>query len=134
MLVRTLPLCVLALATLLLSPPACTDHGGPRETTATPPTPTPPPAPRTWVVWAGELRLIEISNRPGPIVDSTAPPPPPSDAGPIPPHPFLTAGCGGDPLLCSRAGELLRASRSLDEFLAALAAEGWRVEETTAAP
>ena len=123
-------LVVVALTLGFLAPLACTDHGGPRETAVTPP----PSTPRTWVVWADDLRLIEISDRPGPIVDSTAAPPLPSPAGPPPPHPFPTAGCGGDPLLCSRAGELLRASRSLEEFLAALAAEGWRVEETTAAP
>ena len=87
-------------------------------------------AERRWVVYADDLRLLEISDTPGFLVDSTAPPPPPG----VDParHPFLTAGCGGDPLLCSRAGNLLRESTTLPEFLDRLGAEGWRVEEVTA--
>jgi hypothetical protein len=94
--------------------------------------PAEPEPERHWVVWADDIRLLEISNRPGAIIDTTAPPPPPVPGAPPPqPHPFLGAACGGDPLLCSRAGVILRASTSLEGFLAALAAEGWRVEETT---
>ncbi|MBN1772846.1 MAG: hypothetical protein JXB32_16365 [Deltaproteobacteria bacterium] len=91
----------------------------------------PPPgdAERHWVVYVDELRLMEISDTPGILVDGNAPPPPPG----VEPgrHPFLTAACGGDPLLCSRAGTLLRESTTLPEFLEKLRAEGWRVEETT---
>jgi hypothetical protein len=104
-----------------------------REDAAATPAPDAAPAEpepeRHWVVWADDIRLLEISNRPGAIIDTSAPPPPPGAPPPVP-HPFLSAACGGDPLLCSRAGVILRASASLEEFLAALAAEGWRVEET----
>lgn len=82
---------------------------------------------RSWRVWVGERPLLEISDRPGPIRDTSAPPPPPGSTVAI--HPFLSAACGGDPMLCSRAGEILRASDSLDAFLEALDDEGWRVEE-----
>jgi hypothetical protein len=106
------------------------------EEDAVAPTPGPPGADaaapeRRWVVYVGELRLLEISDTPGIIVDTNAPPPPPG----VEParHPFLTAACGGDALLCSRAGNLLRESTSLPEFLGKLQGEGWRVEEVGAA-
>jgi hypothetical protein len=90
---------------------------------------TAPAAERTWVVYAGETKLLDISDVPGMILDTTAPPPPPSAGWQPPRHPFLTATCGGDALACSRAGTLLRESVSLDEFLAKLRAEGWCVEQ-----
>jgi hypothetical protein len=144
---RPVPLCCVLLALAGSAPPACVHADQPgteeppspgevREDAAATPAPDVAPAEpepeRHWVVWADDIRLLEISNRPGAIIDTTAPPPPPVPGAPPPqPHPFLGAACGGDPLLCSRAGVILRASTSLEEFLAALAAEGWRVEETT---
>jgi hypothetical protein len=132
---------------LVLSLPflGCGNRPQDRETTVEPPpeasaadagpaAPDPLAPERRWVVYAGELRLLEISDRPGIIVDSTAPPPPPVPGATPTTHPFLTAGCGGDPLLCSRAGVLLRESTSLPEFLDKLRGEGWRVEEVPAAP
>ena len=82
---------------------------------------------RRWRVWVGDRPLLEISDRPGHIIDTSAPPPPPGSTPAT--HPFLTAACGGDPMLCSRAGQILRESESLEEFLEALEDEGWRVEE-----
>jgi hypothetical protein len=90
---------------------------------------TAPAAERTWVVYAGETKILDISDVPGTILDTTAPPPPPSASWQPPRHPFLAATCGGDALACSRAGTLLRESLSLDEFLAKLRAEGWCVEQ-----
>ena len=95
--------------------------------------PAPSAAPareRRWKVYADDMPLLDISDTPGLIVDAHAPPPLP---GQVPPkHPFLSASCFGDVMLCSQAGTLLRASKSLDEFLAKLAAEGFRVEEVAA--
>jgi hypothetical protein len=93
-----------------------------------------PAAVRSWEVYAGELKLLDIRDEPGLIIDTTAPPPPPVPGWVPPRHPFLTASCGGDPLLCSRAGTLLRESQSTDEFLDQLRAEGWRVEAAAPAP
>ncbi|MBI5490931.1 MAG: hypothetical protein HY905_26600 [Deltaproteobacteria bacterium] len=91
------------------------------------------PAPeRHWRVFDGDNPLLEISNVPGVLMDTSAPPPPPGSTPSM--HPFLSAACGGDPLACSRAGDLLRASSSLDEFLDSLRNNGYRVEELTPAP
>lgn len=106
------------------SPPAEPDGSA---ATMPPDDPGPAVAPeRRWQVFSGDLRFLDISSIPGFVIDTNAPPPPPNRPRP-PRHPFLSASCGGDVMLCVRAGELLRASTSLDEFLAKLAAEGWRV-------
>ena len=72
--------------------------------------------------------VLEISDTPGFLVDSNAPPPPP---GVTPrPHPFLSGGCApGTGVACTRAGNELRASRSLDEFLGRLRDSGFSVQQ-----
>ena len=89
----------------------------------------PTPEERRFRVTSGPS-VLELSDTPGPLVDATAPPPPPGEA--IAPHPFLSGSCAGDPLICSQAGEILRASPSLEAFLEALRASGWQIEELTA--
>lgn len=69
--------------------------------------------------------VITISDQPGPIVDSTAPPPPPGY--PAPSNPYLSASCAGDALGCSEAGNLLRGARSARGFIDALRKSGFEI-------
>lgn len=74
-------------------------------------------APHAWDARRGET-VIHITNQPGAIIDTTAPPPPPGT--PQMTSAFLSASCGGEALVCSEAGRILRASHSLREFLEGL--------------
>jgi hypothetical protein len=75
-----------------------------------------------WRVYDGDLPILEVSDKPGPIT-STAPPAPGSS--PVM-NPFLSAAAldaGHEDQLAS----LLQASHLLDQFLRALKAAGYRV-------
>lgn len=69
--------------------------------------------------------VITLSDKPGLVVDATAPPPPPGY--PPPTNPYFSATCGGDALGCSEAGALLRAARSAREFVDSLRKNGFTV-------
>jgi hypothetical protein len=89
--------------------------------------------PRTWdALDAGEV-IFHFTDRPGPIVDSNAPPPPPGVAPAT--NPFLSGWCGaGRVMACSRVGSLLRATSSADEFVQKLRANGFEVREVHGSP
>lgn len=75
-----------------------------------------------WKVYDGELPILDVTDRPGPII-STAPPPP--DGKPVM-HPFLSAtalDAGHE----DRLRQILVASHDLDEFLRGLRAAGFKV-------
>lgn len=75
-----------------------------------------------WRVYDGDTPILEVSDRPGPIT-STAPLPP---GAPPATSPFLSAAAldaGHEDQLAT----LLGGAHSLDEFLHALAAAGFRV-------
>lgn len=97
----------------------------PMTTPIEPTTPSPARAPREWNIERGALRM-HIVDRPGHLVDGNAPPPPPGQ--PLAPHPFLSGSCSADPLGCSEAGNLLRASTSTDDFIARLTKAGFTVK------
>ncbi|HEU4411435.1 MAG TPA: hypothetical protein VFS43_39655 [Polyangiaceae bacterium] len=115
------------------SPPDVPPQPGSRPRDAGPPKPLPRDAgpakapPRRWAVSRNGKVFLRLTDEPGRIIDTNAPPPPP-DAIP-PPHPFLSGTCGGEIVACSKAGELLRASSSTKEFLAKLRAAGFDVRE-----
>jgi hypothetical protein len=68
---------------------------------------------------------IHVIDTPGQLTDSTAPPPLPGQKPAT--NPFLTASCFGDPLGCSKAGDILSQSTSTDDFLARLTKAGFTV-------
>lgn len=75
----------------------------------------------------GELVFLEVDDGPGFLMDGNAPPPPPGSAPAR--HPFVAARCfGGSPALCSKARDLLLASKSYAEFLGRLRDAGFVVE------
>jgi len=81
--------------------------------------------PRKFRVYKGDVLELEIIDRPGPLVSTSAPPPVPG-APPPPDHPFLSATA----FVATDEGELrkvLDESKSLDEFLTKLRARGLRV-------
>jgi hypothetical protein len=80
------------------------------------------PAVHHWRVFDGDLAILELSDRPGPIL-STAPLPP---GQPPASHPFLSAtalDAGHEDQL----RQLLERSHDVAEFRAALAGAGFRV-------
>jgi len=74
----------------------------------------------------GEVILI-VNSVPGSLIDTTAGVPPPGWTPPE--HPFLSARCVRDAVLCSQLGELLRESSSIDEFFERLRAAGFVVQQ-----
>lgn len=74
-------------------------------------------------VFDGADLILEIRGEPGPIT-STAPPPP---GGAVVTHPFLSAAARDAGYEAQLKGILDR-STSLDDFVARLRAEGYRVE------
>lgn len=71
---------------------------------------------------------IHITDQPGAVIDATAPPPPPGTAPAR--STFMSATCSGDAVGCSEAGQHLRASHSLSEFLERLADADFVVAES----
>ncbi len=87
---------------------------------------TDPAAPRRFRLWRDGRLALELIDRPGPLVSTSAPPPVPGQAPP--PHPFATATA----FVAEWEGELgtlLRGSLDLEAFLAAVAPLGYTVEE-----
>ena len=77
-------------------------------------------------VLSGDLAFLDAEDTPGQLTDGNAPPPLPGSNPAM--HPFLTASCyGGRPELCSKARDLLMASKSYAEFLAKLRDAGFTV-------
>ncbi len=85
------------------------------------------PTPKKIRVKDHDLAFLDAEDTPGFLVDSNAPPPPPGS--PPAKHPFLTASCyGGKPELCSKARDLLLASKSWEDFVGRLRGAGFVVE------
>jgi len=83
---------------------------------------------RRWDVYDGDVLVLEVSNQPG-ILRSTAAPPP--DPGWRPPrHPFLSA-TAQSAVHESKLRRILLASSSLDDFLERLDDEGFTVRPKT---
>jgi hypothetical protein len=71
--------------------------------------------------------ILEITEGPGVLIDTNAPPPPPGVVAAR--NGLVGATCGGGkPALCSEARDLLLASSSYDEFLTKLRSAGFVVE------
>lgn len=93
----------------------------PSEETPVTPTPTPP---RRLIATRGHAR-VELEEGTGFLVDATAPPPPPGSTPGT--HPTLHGSCGGDPLGCSQAGNVVRPARTLEEVGSGLEELGFTV-------
>ena len=81
---------------------------------------------RRYIVCRGGEKVAEITDQPGPLISGKAPPPAPGVKPAL--HPFLsaTAYVPGEE---GRLREALNRSHSLSEYLAALRALGFSVEE-----
>lgn len=91
---------------------------------------TDPATPRRFRLCRDGRLALELTDRPGPLVSTSAPPPLPGQAPP--PHPFATATA----FVAEWEGELgalLRESPDLDAFFAAVGALGYTIEELGAA-
>ena len=77
-------------------------------------------------MYRGDEKIAEISDQPGPLISAKAPPPAP-DAKPAL-HPFLSA-TAYVPEEEGRLRDVLNQSHSLPEYLQALCAMGFSVEE-----
>jgi hypothetical protein len=87
---------------------------------------TEPDAPRQLRLWRDGRLALELVDRPGPLVSTSAPPPLPGQAPPD--HPFATATA----FVAEWEGELgalLRATPDLEAFLAAVTSLGYTIEE-----
>lgn len=83
-------------------------------------------APRLLRLWRDGRLALELVDRPGPLVSTSAPPPLPGQAPPD--HPFVTATA----FVAEWEGELgalLRATPDLEAFLAAVTSLGYTIEE-----
>ena len=89
------------------------------------PSATPRSGPRAWDIEKDSLRM-HIVDKPGMLVDGNAPPPPPGQ--PLSPHPFLSGSCNNDVMGCVEAGNILRDSKSTDEFISRLVKAGFTVK------
>jgi hypothetical protein len=79
---------------------------------------------RRWRVYDGQTLVLQVSDVPGAIVDTVAPPPP----GLKPTyHPFLSASAYSAPH-GNRLQALLQESTSVDDYLERLRQAGFRVE------
>jgi len=81
---------------------------------------------KRYLVFKGDEVVLDVTDRPGPLISKTASPPP-SGTGPRM-HPFLSATAyvpEHEQLLL----QVLADSRSLVEYLAKLTASGYRVIE-----
>ena len=81
---------------------------------------------KRYVVYRGSEKVLEITDAPGPLISKLAPPPAPGQAAAL--HPFLsaTAYVAEEE---ARLRDTLNRSRSLSEYLDALRAMGFKVEE-----
>jgi hypothetical protein len=85
-----------------------------------------PTLPRRYIVYRGSEKVLEITDARGPLISKLAPPPAPGQAVEL--HPFLSA-TAYVPAEEARLRDALNQSRSLSEYLDALRAMGFRVEE-----
>ncbi len=111
----------LCLALALAFAPGCApapgEPAGPRPAGA---------GPRSAVASKGGREILRITEGPGVLIDSNAPPPPPGTQPAR--HPFVGASCGGgQPALCSQARDLLNEATSYDDFLKKLKSAGFTV-------
>ena len=81
---------------------------------------------RRYIVYCGGEKIAEISDQPGPLISAKAPPPS-ANAKPAL-HPFLSA-TAYVPEEEGRLRDVLNQSRGLPEYLEALRAMGFSVEE-----
>jgi hypothetical protein len=81
---------------------------------------------KRYVVYRGSEKVLEITDAPGPLISKLAPPPAPGQTAEL--HPFLSA-TAYVPEQVARLRDALNQSRSLWEYLDALRAMGFRVEE-----
>jgi hypothetical protein len=81
---------------------------------------------KRYVVYRGSEKVLEITDAPGPLISKLAPPPAAGQAPVL--HPFLSA-TAYVPEEEERLRDALNQSRSLSEYLDALRAMGFRVEE-----
>ena len=81
---------------------------------------------RRYIVYRGGEKIAEISDQPGPLISAKAPPPAPDSKPAL--HPFLSATAYA-PEEEGRLRDVLNQSRSLPEYLEALRAMGFSVEE-----
>jgi hypothetical protein len=89
--------------------------------------PKPGAGPRRWTARRGRT-VVYVTDQPGMIVDSNAPPPAPGVS--VPRDPRMSASCsGGDMEGCATAGELRRNAGSAAEFVAKLCGAGFDVRE-----
>jgi hypothetical protein len=82
--------------------------------------------PRRYVVRRGSKKVLEITGAPGPLISKRAPPPAAGREAAW--HPFLSATAYVSEEE-TRLRDALNQSRSLSEYLDALRAMGFRVEE-----
>jgi len=81
---------------------------------------------RRYIIYRGREKVAEISDQPGPLISAKAPPSAP-DAKPVL-HPFLSA-TAYVPEEEGRLRDVLNQSRSLPDYLQALRAMGFSVED-----
>jgi hypothetical protein len=88
---------------------------------------------RHFVVYLGEVPVLEVRDNPGTLRSSAAPPPEPDEPPPPPPdepvpggHPFSDAQAY-DPVTEGRLRALLDESSSFDDYLARLLAAGFDI-------
>ena len=81
---------------------------------------------RRYIVYRGGEKIAEISDQPGPLISAKAPAPAPDSKPAL--HPFLSA-TAYVPEEEGRLRDVLNQSRSLPEYLKALRAMGFSVEE-----
>jgi hypothetical protein len=87
---------------------------------------THPDRTRSARVYRGNMAVLELTDKPGPLLSRMAPPPRPGEQPTW--HPFLS----GVALVAvdeGTLGDILERSRSFDEFLDLLRAGGFRVVE-----
>lgn len=87
---------------------------------------SPGQAARRYLVYRQGTLVLEIAAEPGPLLSKKAPPPPPGERAVT--HPFLSA-TAHVPEYEGVLREALDKSASLEEYLAALRSQGFRVEE-----
>ncbi len=81
---------------------------------------------RRYLVYRQSTLVLEIAAEPGPLVSKKAPPPPPGERAAT--HPFLSA-TAYVPEYEGALRDTLDKSASLEEYLAALRSQGFRVVE-----
>jgi hypothetical protein len=81
---------------------------------------------RRYIVYSSGEKIAEISDQPGPLISAKAPPPSPDTKPAL--HPFLSA-TAYVPEEEGRLRDVLNQSRSFPEYLEALRAIGFSVEE-----